>query len=244
MTITKPAPPLGRKVPSALTTAAGLAALLGTAALNPSSAYALSGTATIAPGTTYIAPAGTNFSLDFSGVFTDPAMNGGSYWQFNIVELTGNASFTNLGWQVSSDNGTTWNPVDWQGLDPMGTPSTATTTPGRDGSGNFLSSSNTISLGLGAPGSSLTSAYLLKSNYTGLTNVRMVGDVNAASTPYKTKFSISDVIWDGGTNTPVDNNAYQANLVNEVPGPLPLMGVALGLGFSRRLKRRMGSTVS
>lgn len=243
MTITKTDPPVSRKVPAAVTTAAGLAALLGAAVLNPSTAFALSGTATIAPGTTYTAPAGTNFSLDFSGVFTDPAMQGGSYWQFNIVELTGNASFTNLGWEVSTDNGSNWSAVDWQSLDPMGTPSTATTTPSRDGSGNFTASSNTISLGLGSPGSSLTSAYLLKSNYTGLTNVRMVGDVNSASSPYKTKFSISDVIWDGGTNTPVDNNAYQANLVNDVPGPLPLMGAGIALGFSRRLKRRMASAV-
>jgi hypothetical protein len=242
MTLTKPVPPLRRKVPAALTTAAGLAALLGTAALNPSSAHALSGTAAIAPGTTYNAPVGTNFSLDFSGVFTDPAMNGGSYWEFNIVELTGNANFTNLGWQISSDNGTTWSPVDWQGLDPMGTPSTATTTPTRDGSGNFTASSNTITLGLGSPGTSLTSAYLPKSSFSGLTNVRMVGDVNAASTPYKTKFSISDVIWDGGPNTPVDNNAYQANLAYEVPGPLPVMGAAVALGFSRRLRRRVSKT--
>lgn len=242
MTMTKPAPPAGRKAPVALTTAAGLAAVLGAAVLNPTSAHALSGTAALAPGTTYIAPPGTNFSLDFSGVFTDPAMNVGSYWEFNIVELAGNSSYTNLGWEVSSNNGSTWNPVDWQSLDPMGIPSSATTTPTRDGSGNFTSSSNTISLGLGSPGTSLTSAYLLKSNFTGLTNVRMVGDVNTASSTYKSKFSISDVIWDGGPNTPVDNNAYQANLA-DVPGPLPLMGAGLALGFSRRLKRRMGATV-
>ena len=244
MTTTKPAPPAARKASTAVTTAAGLAAVLGSLALNPSSAFALSGTASLAPGTTYTAPVGTNFNLDFSGVFTDPQMAGGTYWQFNIVEQLGSSSFANLGWEVSSDNGSSWSPVDWQNLDPMGIPSTATTVPGRDGSGNFTSSSNTISLGLGTPGSSLTSAYLLKSNYTGLTNVRMVGDVSAASTPYKAKFSISDVIWDGGANTPVDNNAYQANLVNDVPGPLPVMGALAALGFSRRLKRRMGAVSS
>jgi hypothetical protein len=203
----------------------------------------LSATAQLAPGLTYIAPPGTNFSLDFSGIFTDTAnMGDGNYWEFNIVQTNGNASFTNLGWEVSTDNGANWTQVDWQNLDPMG-PSGATTTPTRDGSGNFTSSSNTIDLGLGSAGTSLTSAYLLKSNYASATNVRMVGDVNTASNPYKTKFSISDVIWDGtSTNTPVDNNAYQVNLA-DVPGPLPLAGAALGLGFSRRLKRRMASAV-
>ena len=239
MTTITPAPPSGRKPPQALTKAATLAALLGAAALGAPSAHALSGTAQLAPGTTYTAPAGTNFSLDFSGIFTDTAnMGDGNYWEFNIVQTAGNASFTNLGWEISTDNGSNWSPVDWQNLDPMG-PSGATTNPTRDGSGNFTASSNTIDLGLGSVGTSLTSAYLQKSTYAGVTNVRIVGDVNTASTPYKTKFSISDVIWDGSsTNTPVDNNAYQANLAN-VPGPLPLVGAALGLGFSRRLKRRM-----
>jgi len=238
MTTTTQAPPLGRKPPKTLTKAATLAALLGAAAMGAPSAHALSGTAVLAPGTTYIAPAGTNFSLDFSGIFTDTAnMGDGNYWEFNIVQTQGNASYTNLGWEISTDNGANWSQVDWQNLDPMG-PTGATTNPAIVG-GNFNASSNTIDLGLGSVGTSLTSAYLQKSNYAGVTNVRIVGDVNTASTPYKTKFSISDVIWDGSaTNTPVDNNAYQANLA-DVPGPLPLAGVALGLGFSRRLKRRM-----
>ena len=239
MTTITPAPPLDRKTPSALTKSVALAALLGAAALGAPNAYAVSGIAELAPGKTYSAPAGTNFSLDFSGIFTDTAnMSGGQYWQFNLVQTKGSADFSNLGWEISTDNGSSWSQVDWQDLDPMG-PSGSTTIPSIDGSGNFTSSSKTIDLTFGSVGTSLTSAYLLKSNYSDVTNVRIVGDVDSVSTPYTTKISISDVIWDGTeTNAPVDNNAYQANLT-KVPGPLPLMGVGLGLAFGRRLRRRM-----
>jgi hypothetical protein len=214
----------------------GAAALMGAATLSAPSAHAVSGTATLAPGSTVTAPVGSNFDLDFSGIFTDPLMAAGNYWEFNIGSVVGNSSFSNLGWEVSTDNATTWNQVDWSTLDPIGSTS-ATTTPALDGSNNFPAGTNTISLGLGAPGTTLDSAYLAKANYAGLTNVRIVGTVSGASTPYLTKVSISDLSWNG-VDSPIFNNAYQANLSN-VPGPLPVLGAIGALGMARRLRKRV-----
>lgn len=223
------------KAPPALPALVGLAALMGAATLGAPSAHALTGTATLAPGTTYSAPVGTNFSLDFSGIFSDPLMAAGNTWEFNIGELLGNSSFTNLGWEVSSDGGTTWSQVDWSSLDPVGSTS-ATTVPALVAS-QFPAGTNTISLGLGTPGTTLTSAYLPKSNYPGINGVRMLGTVSGASTPYQTVFSISDLTWNG-VDDPIFNNAYQANLT-DVPGPLPVLGAIGALGMARRLRRRV-----
>jgi hypothetical protein len=209
---------------------------MGAAALGAPSAHAVSGTATLSPGSTVTAPVGSSFDLDFSGIFSDPLMATGNYWEFNVGSTLGNSSFSNLGWEVSTDNAATWTQVDWSSLDPIGS-TTATTVPALDGSNNFPAGTNTISLGLGAPGTTLTSAYLAKANYTGLTNVRMVGTVSGASTPYLTKFSISDLSWNG-VDDPIFSNAYQASLSN-VPGPLPVVGVIGALGMARRLRRRV-----
>ena len=234
------APPARPKAKQALPTMLGIATLMGAAALGAPSAHALNGTATLAPGSTYNAPVGTNFDLDFSGIFTDAAMAVGTYWQFDLFQQTGNASYTNLGWQVSTDNGSNWSQVDWSSLDPIGN-TTATTVPVLDGLNQFPAGTNTISLGLGAPNTSLVSSLLPKAAYSGLTNVRLLGTVSGASSPYLTNVSISDVVWGGpgSGNDPSFRNSYEANLTNEVPGPLPVLGAIGALGMARRLRKKV-----
>ena len=236
------APPRRRPNSGALATAIGVTALMGATVLQGTSAQAanVSGIATLAPGTAIDAVAGDSFSLDFSNIFSDPLMAVGNYWQFNIGETKGSASFNNLGWEVSTDNGANWGAVDWSNFGPMGA-SSAVTVPARDGSNNFPVGTNTINLGLGSPGTTLTSAYLAKTNYPTVTNVRMVGDVAAATTPYLTKFSISDLTWNG-VDAPIYNNAYQASLTHNVPGPLPVLGAVSALAMARRLRRRVQLT--
>lgn len=245
MTLTTPAPPHRRRSSPALPAALGLAALLGAGLLQAPQAQAanVSGTATLAPGPVYNAQVGDSFDLDFSGIFTDPAMNVGNYWQFQVTELAGNASYANLGWEVQYGNSGTWVQVPWDSLDPMGA-TTSTTVPALDGSNNFPANTNTITLGLNGFGTTLTSGLLAKANYQApnpvVTDVRMVGTVNGATTPYKTTFSISDVIWGGpgSGNAPDPRNAYEADLSN-VPGPLPVLGAIGALGMARQLRRRV-----
>jgi hypothetical protein len=229
------------KAPPALPALVGLAALMGAATLGAPSAHALTGTATLSPGPTYNAPVGTSFSLDFSGIFTDAQMAEGSYWGFDLFQQTGNASYSNLGWEVSTDNGTTWSQVDWSTLDPVGN-TTATTVPVLNGSNEFPAGTNTISLGLGSAGTSLVSNLLPKANFSTLNGVRLLGTVSGGSTPYLTSVSISDVLWEGpgGGNDPSFRNSYEANLTNDVPGPLPVLGAIGALGMARRLRRRVG----
>ena len=233
------APPARPKAKQALPTVLGIATVMGAAALGAPSAHALNGTATLSPGPTYNAPVGTNFNLDFSGIFNDAAMAEGTYWQFDLFQQTGNASYTNLGWEVSTNNGSSWSQVDWSSLDPVGT-TTATTVPALDGLNQFPAGTNTISLGLGAPGTSLVSSLLPKANYSGLTNVRLLGTVSGGSTPYLTSASISDVVWGGpgSGNTPSFRNSYEANL-SQVPGPLPVLGAIGALGMARRLRKKV-----
>lgn len=240
MTPTATAPPVRPKAKAALPTMLGVATLMGAAALAAPSAHALSGTATLSPGPTYSAPVGTNFSLDFSGIFSDTDMAEGNYWQFDLFQQTGNASYDNLGWEVSTDNGSNWSQVDWSSLDPIGN-TTATTVPGLNATNEFPAGTNTISLGLGSAGTSLVSSLLPKANYTNLSNVRLVGTVSGGSTPYLTSVSISDVLWDGptGGNDPSFRNSYEANLTSEVPGPLPVLGALSALGMARKLRRRV-----
>jgi hypothetical protein len=240
MSSTTTAPPVRPKAKQALPTMLGIATLMGAAALSAPSAHALTGTGTLSPGTTYNAPVGTNFSLDFSGIFGDAAMAEGNYWQFDLFQQTGSASYSSLGWEVSSDNGTTWSQVDWSSLDPIGN-TTATTVPALNVSNEFPLGTNTISLGLGAPGTSLVSNLLPKANFSTLNGVRLLGTVSGATTPYLTSVSISDVLWSGpgSGNDPSFRNSYEANLTSDVPGPLPVLGAIGALGMARRLRKRV-----
>lgn len=236
------APPRRRPSSRTLASALGLSALMGAAVLQGSAGHAasVSGTASLAPGNQYSAKAGDSFNLDFSGIFGDPLMEAGNYWQFNIGETKGSASFANLGWEVSLDNGTNWGKVAWNNFDPMG-PTSAVTVPGLNGGNNFPPNTETIGLTFAGAGQTLTSAFLAKSDYPTVTNVRLVGDVSANSTPYLTKFSISDLTWNGA-DAPIYNNAYQASLRYDVPGPLPVLGAVSALAMARRLRRRVQLT--
>lgn len=241
MTLT-PTSPARRMTPQALTMALGLTALMGSVVIQPSGAHAaVSGTASIAPGSNYTAPVGTAFDLDFSGVFTDALMNVGNYWQFNIGQIVGNSQFSNLGWEIQTNNSGIWQPVDWSTLDPMGV-TTATTAPPLSvvpPVNEFPVNTNTIGLGLAGFGTTLDSAYLAKANYPTVTDVRIVGTVDPGTTAtYRTKISISDLSWNG-VSAPIYNNAYQASLENTVPGPLPVLGALGALGLARRLRRKV-----
>ena len=229
---------------NALALSVSLPCLMAGVMMQPNAAKAdVIGPATLAPGTFYDAPPGTSFELDFTAMLTDFRMADGNYWQFNVSQKKASAKLTGLKWEVQYNNSGTWVGVDWDQLDPMGA-TTTTTVPGLDLSNNFPGSTSSIDVTLPAPLTSLVSAYLPKSNFPTVTDVKIVGTVDA-STPngYLSEIAVSDISWDGTTqNAPVFNNAYSASLTSEkapAPGPLPLLGAGAAFGFSRRLRSRI-----
>jgi hypothetical protein len=225
--------------------ALGLAAMFSAAALHtpPAMAAAVGGPAALSPGNNYQANIGDTFTLDFSNIFAQAnsggTMSSGNSWQFDVAQNIGNVSFSNLGWETTTDSGATWSQVDWSTLDPMGAISgTTSTTPALVAS-QFPGGTKTISLTLGQATDTLVSAFLPKANYPNLNGVRMVGTVLSGSAPYYTEFSISDVSASTTGAAPQYHNAFQADLYNEVPGPLPVLGAASAFGMARRLRRRV-----